>query len=71
MAEQLWHSPVGECSICRCQLKDEKMMVDGKTIYGPWALMCLSCHATVGKGLGTGKGQKYELLGKKWIKTAG
>lgn len=34
--------------------------VDGKTKFGPWATMCISCHTQVGVGFGTGKGQEFE-----------
>jgi hypothetical protein len=26
-----------------------------------WGLVCLTCHTLSGHGLGTGKGQKYDL----------
>lgn len=49
--------------------------VDGQTTYGPWANMCLKCHASFGVGLGTGKGQKYmpvQINGiTRWQKVAG
>lgn len=35
--------------------------VDGRTVYGPWANMCLECHDRIGVGLGTGKGQRLVL----------
>lgn len=52
------------CDICGKDiwLKD---YVDGKTIHGPWATMCISCHDRVGLGLGLGKGQRYSHDGKK------
>jgi cytochrome c553 len=43
------------------------VFVDGLTRYGPWANMCVSCHASSGYGLGIGRGQKYrkdETTGK-------
>ena len=39
----------------------EGVFIDGKTIFGPWAIMCENCHTTHGVGLGLGKGQKYDL----------
>lgn len=43
--------------------------VDGATQFGPWALMCLPCHERYGKGIGTGRGQKYN--GTTYEKIAG
>lgn len=40
------------------RIKDE--FVDGRTRMGPWANMCPSCARTIGVGLGTGKGQRYQ-----------
>ena len=48
------HKPVGE-------------YIDGKTIYGPWANMCLACYRLNGTGIGMGKGQHYKV----GIKVAG
>jgi hypothetical protein len=46
--------------------------VDGATKYGPWGFMCPSCHARYGYGLGTGRGQLYQLQPDgKWLKTKG
>ena len=39
----------------------ETYFIDGKTIFGPWAIMCENCHTTHGVGLGIGLGQKYDL----------
>ena len=47
------------CDICGIPLDIGWSFIDGKTMYGPWALMCPSCHVEVGVGLGTGKGQEY------------
>jgi hypothetical protein len=46
-----------KCDICK-----EKILgnfVDGKTVFGPWAIMCPSCFKERGVGLGTGKGQEF------------
>lgn len=48
-----------ECDICRFPLNKGSYFVDGKTVSGPWALMCPKCFKFYGIGLGTGKGQKY------------
>lgn len=52
------------CNICKETLVG-KPFVDGKTMMGPWADMCLKCHRFYGVGLGTGKGQKYDANGVK------
>jgi hypothetical protein len=51
------HAPA-VCQICDGEI--DTMFIDGKTIMGSWAYMCPGCHETVGVGLGTGRGQKYE-----------
>lgn len=64
-----WTSPIPKnCDFCHKSLKDEKVFVDGRTRSGPWAIMCSVCYDTVGVGIGTGKGQAYELpSGKKIV----
>jgi cytochrome c553 len=48
------------CDTCKTDLALEyKDFVDGRTIQGPWANMCLSCHGKHGVGIGSGYGQKY------------
>jgi hypothetical protein len=37
-----------------------EVFVDGKTRFGPWGDMCLTCHYEHGVGLGTGKGKLYD-----------
>lgn len=49
-----------KCDGCGDILKGT--FVDGRTIFGPWAIMCENCHTTHGVGLGIGKGQKYDLI---------
>lgn len=48
--------------------------IDGSTSRG-WANMCPACHTEYGRGLGTGRGQKYEkreVEGKtRWLKVEG
>ncbi len=48
-----------ECNFCHADLSDETL-IDGRTCYGPWAVMCDLCHVVHGVGLGTGSGQRYE-----------
>ena len=45
-----------QCQLCN---RPVDMYVDGKTYMGPWAYMCLQCFKVYGRGLGTGKGQRY------------
>lgn len=47
------------CDICGALLATVR--IDGRTRFGPWADMCVGCHARVGVGLGTGKGQKFDV----------
>lgn len=39
--------------------------VDGKTAYGPWAIMCFGCCWKRGVGVGLGVGQHYSAEGVK------
>lgn len=57
------------CNICRAAVPP--VLVDGKTKMGPWAVMCGPCHGQVGVGLGTGRGQKYELTDGTYLKVEG
>lgn len=58
-------TPPTTCDCCDCKIT--VAFVDGATKMGPWGMMCLGCHRTLGVGLGTGRGQKYELRGGKWM----
>lgn len=66
-----WTGSVTTCNLCHTTLSEGKVMIDGKTQFGPWACMCESCHESKGFGLGTGLGQRYELKGEEWMKTVG
>lgn len=46
-----------ECDFC-----DSKADYDGKTKLGAWAYMCETHYKSLGVGLGTGKGQKLEVV---------
>jgi len=46
-----------KCDICGNKLKGT--FIDGRTVLGPWAIMCRSCHPEHGVGLGLGRGQVY------------
>lgn len=47
------------CDLCGRGITEH--FVDGKTVLGPWGIMCMTCHASVGCGLGVGRGQEYDL----------
>jgi len=60
------------CDICAGAIGGT--FIDGATQYGPWACMCSTCHGTHGRGLGTGRGQKYqqkEGMPGRWFKVEG
>jgi hypothetical protein len=60
------------CDICRKSFTSN-IMVDGRTARGPWGLLCELCHTMFGCGIGTGKGQKYQLNEptQRWFKIEG
>lgn len=65
-----WLSPVGETDDFNNPIED--VIIDGRTVMGPWALMTPAAHRKYGVGLGTGKGQRYEKQADgKWLKTDG
>lgn len=65
-----WHSPIPEtCDICESKIADT--FTDGATRLGPWAIMCPVCEPRIGRGLGTGQGQKYTREGDTFYKVAG
>lgn len=43
-----------QCDVCQ----GRPAAVDGRTVHGPWAYMCVPCHEAIGVGLGMGKGQR-------------
>lgn len=47
------------CDLCGDEL--HTVRVDGRTKFGPWADMCVTCHAEHGAGFGVGRGQKYDV----------
>jgi len=63
-------NPGHECNVCHQNWG--KTFVDGATSMGPWANMCTECHRRYGRGLGEGKGQRYEKQPDgRWLKTGG
>lgn len=61
MGEKPYNCQMNSCGKVFELVKGEVEFVDGKTRYGPWAIMCVACHEKHGVGLGTGRGQKYNL----------
>lgn len=60
MDNQWFSSRPTHCQLCGEPLHDA--FIDGRTVFGPWAIMCLSCHRISGfEPLGIGTGQKYSL----------
>jgi hypothetical protein len=61
-----------KCQLCGKPITDE--FIDGKTKFGPWAIMCWKCNMIKGPGLFdhsvTGAGQLYrkDELSELWIK---
>lgn len=57
-----------KCDICEKPFGN--IMYDGATTFGPWANMCAKCHSLNGRGLGVGRGQRYEKQEDgRWLKT--
>lgn len=55
----IWHGQ-HHCDFCKRDVRDVgEEFVNGRTIYGPWAVMCADCYPKYGIGIGTGKGQVY------------
>jgi len=48
----------------KCDFCILKACYDGRTIYGPWANMCLIHFGQYGVGIGLGKGQELVKKGK-------
>lgn len=48
------------CQVCGGHF--DEFVIDGRTLQGPWAYMCQTCHHQIGVGLGLGRGQKYDIV---------
>lgn len=58
------------CDVCPAKELDE--VVDGATKpAGRWGNMCMTCFKAIGKGLGTGLGQRYVWKDEKYTKVEG
>lgn len=71
MANKFWAgNPPKICDLCAAPLLAR--FIDGKTQRGPWGNMCFLCYVEHGCGLGTGRGQQYDLQKDgRWKKTGG
>jgi hypothetical protein len=70
MTKRKWvGTPPATCDLCKEPIGH--VFIDGKTTFGSWAFMDPLCHSLYGAGLGTGKGQKYQLQDGDWIKVEG
>lgn len=68
-----WMSAVpAKCDTCDTPIVD--IFYDAKTVYGPWGILCPTCH-TLGPGLGLlgpGAGQEFKKQADgRFLKTAG
>lgn len=73
MTTKIWYgSNPQRCQLCNRTFVDGEF-IDGRTMHGPWAMMCPTCHHDNGVGLGTGKGQRYALNPEteEWEKVEG
>lgn len=67
--KKMWHGSEN-CDFCQKDVHKVAWFVDGKTVMGPWGLMCKNCYPQYGVGgFGQGLGQKYS--GKTFEKIAG
>ncbi len=55
------------CDLCGGDLNKGEHFYDFETNAGPWALGCKKCFETHGRGLGTGKGQKYKTATREQV----
>ncbi len=62
-------TPPSNCDICGAEITD--IFIDGATRMGPWGCLCEECHKSHGKGLGIGRGQKFQKQGNEWVKIEG
>ena len=69
MVTKKWFGSPPKCDFCGEENLDE--FTDGKTRYGPWAVMCKDCAPSRGVGLGLGRGQFYKLQDEEYIKVEG
>ena len=65
-----WTAPVGGFDDFDFPIRD--VIIDGKTTQGPWAIMTPESFKIYGRGLGLGRGQKYQKQADgRWLKIEG
>jgi len=65
--DKIWiGTPPTKCDCCNQAIV--KTFVDGATIHGCWAIMCLKCFLAYGVGIKDGCGQAYTQDGEVWKK---
>ncbi len=69
MKDVVYVNPPENCDVCGFAVGSE--FVDGKTLQGSWANMCVSCFQKMGVGLGEGLGQWYQRQGNEFVKIRG
>jgi hypothetical protein len=70
MTETYWHGHVKSRDDFNQPIKNE--FIDGRTHYGPWAIMTRASWRLHGIGLGLGKGQRYvKQADGRFLKVAG
>ena len=68
--ERYWHGKVPANDDFDSPITDT--FIDGATSYGPWAYMSPVSHKLYGRGLGNGRGQKYQKQPNgRWLKVEG
>lgn len=69
-AKRYWTGRVADCDDFGDPVTDT--FIDGATVFGPWAIMSPKSHRANGRGLGTGRGQKYKRQDDgRWLKVEG
>lgn len=65
-----WAGDPKVCELTHTPLGNE--FIDGRTVFGPWAIMSPEAHHDFGVGLGMGRGQRYQKQADgKWLKVEG
>lgn len=54
-----WMGSTPKCDFCEKTGNTLQQFVDGRTVFGPWAIMCPDCFKKNGVGVGLGSGQEY------------
>jgi hypothetical protein len=55
-----------------CGIGIHSVFVDGATARGSWANLHPACHERIGRGLGAGRGQRYEKqIDGRWLRMEG